>query len=66
MMSYSIQNYIDNSISEDIDIHSSRDISTFYSFNGNKSRYMFFVCDSKNIYIETHRGAIIIPYEHIA
>lgn len=65
-MNYSIQNYIDNSISDDVDIHSSRDISTFYSFNGDKSRYIFFVSDSKNIYIETHRGAIIIPYEHIA
>ena len=65
MMSYSICNYIDNSISDDIDIYSSRDISTFYSFNGNKSKYMFFVSDSKNIYIETHIGAIIIPSEHI-
>jgi hypothetical protein len=57
---------MNNSILDDIDKSSSRDISTFYSFNGDKSTYVFFVSDSKNIYIETHRGAIIIPYEHIA
>jgi hypothetical protein len=57
---------MNNSILDDIDKSSSRDISTFYSFNGDKSTYVFFVSDSKNIYIETHRGAIIIPYENIA
>ena len=64
-MGYSIHNYICNSTSEDIDKCSNRDISTFYSFNGNKSTYIFFISDSINVYIETQKGAIIIPYEHI-
>ena len=64
-MGYYMLNYICNSTSDDIDKCSNRDISTFYSFNGDKSTYIFFVSDSNNIYIETHKGAIIIPYEHI-
>ena len=41
---------------------SNRSVSTFYSYNGSKSSYVFFVKDTKNIYIETLLGSIIIPY----
>lgn len=41
---------------------SDRIISTFYTYNGNNSSYVFFVKDTKNIYIETLLGSIIIPY----
>jgi len=41
---------------------SDRSVSTFYSYNGSKSSYVFFVKDTKNIYIETLLGSIIIPY----
>lgn len=37
-------------------------VSTFYSYNGIKSTYIFFVNNYKNIYIETLLGSIIIPY----
>lgn len=39
-----------------------RIISTFYTYNGDKSSYIFFVRDNENIYIETLLGTIIIPY----
>jgi hypothetical protein len=41
---------------------SDRSVSTFYTYNGNNSSYVFFVKDTKNIYIETLLGSIIIPY----
>jgi hypothetical protein len=40
----------------------SRKISTFYNYDGDNSRYIFFIRDRKNIYIETKYGSIIIPY----
>ena len=40
-------------------------ISTFYSYNGSKSFYIFFVKNSKYIYIETLLGSIIIPSNDI-
>lgn len=43
-------------------INSNRTISTFYTYNGDKSSYIFFVRDNENIYIETLLGSIIIPY----
>ena len=42
-----------------------RVISTFYSYNGTMSSYIFFVRDNENIYIETLLGSIIIPYKDI-
>jgi hypothetical protein len=43
-----------------------KDISAFYSYKGNKSIYMLFVCDAcGNIYIETQYGSIIIPYKDL-
>ncbi len=44
---------------------SDRSISTFYTYNGNNSSYVFFVKDTKNIYIETLLGSIIIPFKDI-
>jgi len=44
---------------------SNRSISTFYTYNGNNSSYVFFVKDTKNIYIETLLGSIIIPFKDI-
>lgn len=40
-------------------------VSAFYSYNGNKSTYIFFVNNDKNIYIETLLGSIIIQYSDI-
>ena len=40
-------------------------VSTFYSYDGNKSKYIFFINNDKNIYIETLLGSIIIPYSDI-
>ena len=40
-------------------------ISTFYSYNGDKSFYIFFVNNGKYIYIETSLGIIIIPSNDI-
>lgn len=40
-------------------------VSTYYSYNGDKSTYIFFVNNDKNIYIETLSGSIIIPYSDI-
>ena len=46
-------------------ISCNRVITTFYSYNGNNSSYVFFVRDNENIYIETLLGSIIIPYKDI-
>ena len=43
----------------------SRKISTFYNYDGDNSRYIFFIRDRQNIYIETKYGSIIIPYDDI-
>jgi hypothetical protein len=43
----------------------SREISTFYNYNGENSTYIFFISDRRNIYIETKYGSIIIPYRDI-
>jgi hypothetical protein len=43
----------------------SREISTFYNYNGENSTYIFFISDRQNIYIETKYGSIIIPYSDI-
>jgi len=40
-------------------------VSAFYTYNGKKSTYIFFVNNDKNIYIETLLGSIIIPYSDI-
>ena len=47
------------------DIIKSNIISTFYSYNDNKSFYIFFINNGINIYIETLYGTIIIPYNDI-
>jgi hypothetical protein len=42
-----------------------RVISSFYSFKGTKTTFVFFVSDSINMYVETLQGSIIIPYKDI-
>ena len=42
-----------------------RVISSFYSYMNTKTTFVFFVSDSINIYVETLRGSVIIPYKDI-
>lgn len=42
-----------------------RVVSSFYSYKGEKTAFVFFVNDSINIYVETLRGSVIIPYKDI-
>jgi hypothetical protein len=42
-----------------------RVISSFYSYKGTKTTFVFFVSDSINMYVETLQGSIIIPYKDI-
>ena len=42
-----------------------RVISSFYNYMETKTIFVFFVSDSINIYVETLRGSVIIPFKDI-
>jgi len=58
----SVYSHKSHNIDKDEPNYYSREISTYYNYNGDKSTYIFFISDRRNIYIETKNGSIIIPY----
>jgi hypothetical protein len=56
------ESYKFNIIDKEEPNYYSREISTFYNYDGDNSTYIFFISDRRNIYIETKYGSIIIPY----
>ena len=57
----SVYSHKSHNIDKDEPNYYSREISTYYNYNGDKSTYIFFISDRRNIYIETKNGSIIIP-----